>query len=159
MSPASPSVKPVTPLGTAFRQSVRDALRRSAAARGLDGVLLLSPANVFYACGFNFSVNERPIGLYVPVEGEAKLFVPLLELENAEPVEGVELAIYEEFPGLVHPVIWMVCQSRATRIAIDGLDAMTWRGLGMDAAFASMGAQLAFAAVFGVLAVWKFSRR
>lgn len=123
MSPASPSVKPVTPLGTAFRHSVRDALRRSAAARGLDGVLLLSPANVFYACGFNFSVNERPIGLYVPVEGEAKLFVPLLELENAEPVEGVELAIYEEFPGLVHPVVWMVCQSRATRIAFDGLDA------------------------------------
>ena len=123
MSPASPSVKPVAPLGTAFRQSVRDALRRSAAARGLDGVLLLSPANVFYACGFNFSVNERPIGLYVPVEGEAKLFVPLLELENAEPVQDVELVIYEEFPGLVHPVIWMVCQSRATRIAIDGLDA------------------------------------
>ena len=123
MSQASPSVKPVTPLGTAFRQSVRDALRRSAAVRGLDGVLLLSPANVFYACGFNFSVNERPIGLYVPVEGEAKLFVPLLELENAEPVEGVELAIYEEFPGLVHPVVWMVCQSKATRIAIDGLDA------------------------------------
>jgi Xaa-Pro aminopeptidase len=86
-------------------------------------VLLLSPTNVFYACGFNFSVNERPIGLYVPVEGQAKLFVPLLELENAQPVEGVELGIYEEFPGLVHPVVWMVCQSKASRIAIDTLDA------------------------------------
>lgn len=123
MTPTSPIVKAVKPLGADFRQNVRDRLRRSAAARGLDGVLLLSPANVSYACGFNFSVNERPIGLYVPVEGEAKLFVPLLELENAQPVEGVELGIYEEFPGLVHPVVWMVCQSKASRIAIDTLDA------------------------------------
>lgn len=123
MTAMLPIVKPVTPLGSTFRQTVRDALRRSATARGLDGVLLLSPANVFYACGFNFSVNERPIGLYVPVEGEARLFVPLLELENAEPVEGVKLDIYEEFPGLVHPVVWMVCQSKATLIAIDTLDA------------------------------------
>jgi Xaa-Pro aminopeptidase len=118
-----PTVEPIKPMGEDFRQSVRESLRRTAMARGLDGVLLLSPANVFYACGFNFSVNERPIGLYVPVEGDAKLFVPLLELENAEPVQGVTLGIYEEFPGLVHPVVWMVCQSKATRIAIDTLDA------------------------------------
>lgn len=123
MTVVSPIVRPVNPLGADFRQAVRDRLRHSAVAHGLDGVLLLSPANVFYACGFNFSVNERPIGLYVPVEGESRLFVPLLELENAEPVEGVQLDIYEEFPGLVHPVIWMVCQSKATRIAIDTLDA------------------------------------
>jgi Xaa-Pro aminopeptidase len=119
----TPIVKPIKPMGEDFRVTVRDGLRRAAAARGLDGVLLLSPANVFYACGFNFSVNERPIGLYVPAEGDAKLFVPLLELENAEPVQGVTLGIYEEFPGLVHPVVWMVCQSKATRIAIDTLDA------------------------------------
>lgn len=114
---------PVKPLGTEFRRSVRERLGEAARARGLDGVLLLSPANVFYACGFNFSVNERPIGLYVPVSGPARLFVPLLELENAEPVEDVELATYEEFPGLVHPVAWMVCQSKARRLAIDTLDA------------------------------------
>ncbi|WP_173088455.1 Xaa-Pro peptidase family protein [Devosia sp. 1635] len=123
MSALAPIRKPVRPLGSAFRQGVRERLRHSAASRGLDGVLLLSPANVLYACGFNFSVNERPIGLYVPVEGESKLFVPLLELENAEPVLGVELGIYEEFPGLVHPVVWMVCQSGSRRLAIDILDA------------------------------------
>jgi Xaa-Pro aminopeptidase len=123
VSAVAPIRKPVRPLGSAFRQGVRERLRHSAASRSLDGVLLLSPANVLYACGFNFSVNERPIGLYVPVEGEPKLFVPLLELENAEPVLGVELGIYEEFPGLVHPVVWMVCQSGARRLAIDTLDA------------------------------------
>ncbi|SEQ40640.1 Xaa-Pro aminopeptidase [Devosia sp. YR412] len=118
-----PIVQPVKPLGASFRQAVRDRLLQAAAARGLDGVLLLSPANVFYACGFHFSVNERPVGLYVPVDGEPTLFIPLLELENAQPTPGVSLGVYEEFPGLVHPVVWMVCQSKANRIAIDGLDA------------------------------------
>jgi ABC-2 type transport system permease protein len=43
-----------------------------------------------------------------------------------------------------------------TRWAVDGLDAMTWRGLGMDAALASSGVQLGFAAAFVLLAIWKF---
>jgi len=43
-----------------------------------------------------------------------------------------------------------------TRWAVDGLDAMTWRGLGMDAAFASSGVQLGFAAAFILLAIWRF---
>jgi ABC-2 type transport system permease protein len=45
-----------------------------------------------------------------------------------------------------------------TRWAIDGLDAMTWRGLGIDAAGVAMAAQLGFAAVFAGLAIWKFAR-
>ncbi len=43
-----------------------------------------------------------------------------------------------------------------TRWAVDGLDAMTWRGLGMDVALQTAGVQLAFAAVFGALAIWRF---
>lgn len=43
-----------------------------------------------------------------------------------------------------------------TRWAVDGLDAMTWRGLGMDVALRTAGMQLAFAAVFGGLAIWRF---
>ncbi|MDB5907465.1 MAG: transporter [Massilia sp.] len=45
-----------------------------------------------------------------------------------------------------------------TRWAIDGLDAMTWRGLGMDAAGSAMAAQLGFALVFVLLAISKFRR-
>jgi ABC-2 type transport system permease protein len=45
-----------------------------------------------------------------------------------------------------------------TRWAVDGLDAMTWRGLPLDAAWAPMLAQLGFAGVFGLLALWKFGR-
>jgi ABC-2 type transport system permease protein len=45
-----------------------------------------------------------------------------------------------------------------TRWAIDGLDAVTWRGLDAAAVAPAMGVQLGFALVFGVLAVWKFKR-
>ncbi len=44
-----------------------------------------------------------------------------------------------------------------TRWAMDGLDAMTWRGLPLEAAWPAIGVQLGFALVFGALAVWKFS--
>lgn len=45
-----------------------------------------------------------------------------------------------------------------TRWAVDGFDAVTWRGLGMDAAGMSMAVQLGFAALFGSLALWRFGR-
>jgi ABC-2 type transport system permease protein len=43
-----------------------------------------------------------------------------------------------------------------TRWAIDGLEAMTWRGLGFQAAIAPVAVQLVFAALFGALAVLRF---
>jgi ABC-2 type transport system permease protein len=43
-----------------------------------------------------------------------------------------------------------------TRWAIDGLEAMTWRGLGWNAALAPIAVLLLFAAVFGGLAVMRF---
>jgi ABC-2 type transport system permease protein len=58
------------------------------------------------------------------------------------------------FPEWVQKVTVIV----PTRWAIDGLDAMTWRGLGMDAAGIAMAAQLGFALLFAVLAVIKFKR-
>ena len=43
-----------------------------------------------------------------------------------------------------------------TRWAIDGLDAMTWRGLGLGAAVLPVLAMLGFTAVFGALAIARF---
>jgi ABC-2 type transport system permease protein len=43
-----------------------------------------------------------------------------------------------------------------TRWAIDGMEAMTWRGLGFASALAPIGVLLAFATLFGVLAVSRF---
>jgi ABC-2 type transport system permease protein len=43
-----------------------------------------------------------------------------------------------------------------TRWAVDGLDAMTWRGLPLEAALIPVGVLLAFAAVFAALAIARF---
>ena len=43
-----------------------------------------------------------------------------------------------------------------TRWAVDGLDAMTWRGLGLDAALLPIVVMLAFSALFALVAVWQF---
>jgi ABC-2 type transport system permease protein len=43
-----------------------------------------------------------------------------------------------------------------TRWAMDGLDAMTWRGLALSAAVAPIAVLLFFSLLFGVLAVTRF---
>jgi ABC-2 type transport system permease protein len=43
-----------------------------------------------------------------------------------------------------------------TRWAMDGLDGMTWRGLGLSAAFGPMAVMLLFTLLFGVVAVMRF---
>ena len=60
-------------------------------------------------------------------------------------------------PSFVFPA-WLqqVSLFVPTRWAVDGLDAMTWRGLGIDAALAPIGAMLLFSALFAALAVWRF---
>jgi ABC-2 type transport system permease protein len=60
-------------------------------------------------------------------------------------------------PAFIFPA-WLEKASFAvpTRWAVDGLDAMVWRGSGFDTALGPISALLAFAAVFGVIAVWRF---
>ena len=111
------------PLRASFHEQVRERLRVRAERAGLDGLLLLTPGNLSYATGWHFSVNERPMGLWIPVEGDPLLLVPHLELENAQSVSGVQVRTYEEFPGEEPPVLWMVREAGATRMAIDALDA------------------------------------
>ena len=60
-------------------------------------------------------------------------------------------------PSFVFPA-WLQTISLAvpTRWAVDGLDAMTWRGLPLDAALLPVTVQLAFSAVFAALAIARF---
>ncbi|MGP1395993.1 MAG: M24 family metallopeptidase [Inquilinaceae bacterium] len=111
------------PLPAEFRAMVRDRLRARAEAAGLEGLLLFAPGNIAYASGWLFSVNERPMGLHVPVTGEDTLYVPHLELENALDVAGVRVVTYEEFPGLTPPALWMIADTSARRLGIDTLEA------------------------------------
>jgi len=60
-------------------------------------------------------------------------------------------------PSLVFPP-WLQTASLVvpTRWAVDGLDAMTWRGLGIDAAIAPVAVLLAFSVLFTAVAIWRF---
>lgn len=43
-----------------------------------------------------------------------------------------------------------------TRWAVDGLDAMSWRGLGLEEALPAVGVLLGFSLLFGLIALWRF---
>lgn len=60
-------------------------------------------------------------------------------------------------PSFVFPE-WLqtVTLFTPTRWAVDGLEAMTWRGLGIEAACAPVAAMLAFSAVFAFIAIKRF---
>ena len=60
-------------------------------------------------------------------------------------------------PSFIFPE-WLQTVSLAmpARWAVDGFDAMTWRGQGLDAAAVSIGAMLAFSAAFTAIAIWRF---
>jgi ABC-2 type transport system permease protein len=62
-------------------------------------------------------------------------------------------------PSFMFPQwVQQVTLAMPTRWAVDGLDAMTWRGLGLDAAAMAMAVQLGFALLFATLAIVKFRR-
>jgi ABC-2 type transport system permease protein len=60
-------------------------------------------------------------------------------------------------PSFVFPP-WLQTASLIvpTRWAVDGLDAMTWRGLGFDAAVAPIAVLIGFSILFAAVAIWRF---
>lgn len=111
------------PLDASFFARARDRLRARAQAADLDGLLLLRAPNLAYATGLFLSANERPMGVWLPVNGEPILMLPGLERENAEGTGLSDLRFYDEFPGNVPAVLWMLDQIGHKSIAIDALDA------------------------------------
>jgi ABC-2 type transport system permease protein len=61
-------------------------------------------------------------------------------------------------PSFLFPE-WLqhVTQFVPTRWAVDGLDAMTWRGLPLQSAFAPTAILLGWSALFALIAVWRFN--
>lgn len=83
--------------------------------RGLDGLLTLHYANVFYLAGFFHYPNERPVAVFVPRVGEPVLFIPRLEVDYVDEAGWAPVVEwYEEFPGILHPIEWM-CQRIGAR--------------------------------------------
>jgi Xaa-Pro aminopeptidase len=90
---------------------------------GLDGLLLTRVSNLAYATGLFLSANERPMALWLPVAAEPILFMPGLERENAEGTGIADLRCYDEFPGHVPPILWMLDEIGQCALGIDALDA------------------------------------
>lgn len=111
------------PLPPSFHREIQDDLRAALERAGHAGLLALDTWNVVYLTGFHHSPNERPVGVYVPVEGEPILFVPFLEKEHAEEGWIADVRTYPEFPGVVDPVLWMIESCGPSRLAIDALPA------------------------------------
>ena len=108
------------PLPASFFATARDRLRARAGAAGLDGLLLLRAPNLAYATGLFLSANERPMGVWVPVDGDPILMLPGLERENAEGTGITDARFYDEFPGDVPAELWMLDQSGDARSGSTG---------------------------------------
>ena len=93
---------------------------------GLDALLLLDPFNIFYATGFFHQPTERPLAALVPAAGEPIFFVPLLEEDMARETWVEDVRSYFDYPGEVHPLIWMLSQIQAKRLGFDNLSIRDW---------------------------------
>ncbi|MBW7885679.1 MAG: aminopeptidase P family protein [Caldilineaceae bacterium] len=102
-------------LGVPFYQRKVQAVQQELANRKLAGLLTLHYAQICYLAGFFHYPNERPVGLFIPQQGDPSLFIPRLEMDYVH--EGgwaPDVECYTEYPGLVHPVEW-ICQRLAAR--------------------------------------------
>ena len=94
--------------------------------RAISGLLVTNTYNIFYTTGLFHFPNERPVALFVPVKGESILFVPVMELAEAKHATIFQdIRHYFEFPGVVHPVEWMINSIKQTypslpHVSIDG---------------------------------------
>ena len=116
--------QPLTP--EVYGRFVRK-LQRRLQHEGLDGLLALDRYNVVYLTGFHHTPSERPIGVFIPAAGDPTLFIPLLEKENAECLHLNDVRTYNEFPGLQHPVLWMLEEIGDPHVAIDTVAADLYR--------------------------------
>ena len=107
------------PLSKKFYQQTRQNLLNLIDKKNLDGFLITNPANIYYFTGFFYVTNERPSGFYLSKKNKSKLFIPLLEKENAENVNIDNVCIYEEFPGKINPYSFMAENIEERNIGTD----------------------------------------
>ncbi|MFZ4813147.1 MAG: M24 family metallopeptidase [Phototrophicaceae bacterium] len=115
------------PLGEAFYRGRVRAIREQVVAAGAKGILILNMPDVVYASGFVHSPSERPIGLFVPADGEPVLLIPLLEQENAAETWIKDIRVYFEFPGSETVLDWMVAECAVDPLLVESNGSAWWR--------------------------------
>ncbi len=123
-------------------------------ARVLFGVKVQGSLPGFFLCIVAFSLFAASVGLLLASFGTT----PGAARGLAIPVVLIMVMLGGAWvPAFVFPQ-WLQTATLAvpTRWALDCLDAMTWRGLGFEAALAPIAVLLGYAAVFGWVAVKRF---
>ncbi len=126
-----------------------------AAAIALFGVRIEGSVVGFIGVSFAFALLASTFGLLIAALGrtpEATRGIAILATLLLVMLGGAWV------PTFVFPE-WLQSATLAvpTRWAVDGLDAMTWRGLGLDAALAPIAAMLACSAVFAWISMKRFA--
>lgn len=122
-------------------------------AMAVFGVRIANPAG-FIGVGLCFAILTACFGLLIAAFGqtpEAARGIAIFATLIMVMLGGAWIPSFL-FPQWVQQVGLAV----PTRWAIDGLDAVTWRGLGFEAAATSMATLLGFALLFAALALMKF---
>jgi ABC-2 type transport system permease protein len=123
-------------------------------ARVVFGVRIEGSVAGFLLVGVCFAMMTAAFGLMVASLGRtpegtrpiAMLMTLLMVMLGGAWVPTFIFPEWLQKVGVAVPVRWV----------IDGLDAMTWRGLGIEATLLPCAIILGFAGFFGVIALWKF---
>lgn len=70
----------------------------------MDGIIVSDYNNIYYMTGLFHFPTERPLMLYIPVSGEPFVFIPIMEIEEANNTYLEDIRSYFEYPGKKHPV-------------------------------------------------------
>ena len=125
-----------------------------AAAIAIFGVRIRGSVAGFALITLTFAIMTAAFGLFIAAVGK-----------TPEATRGLAIVVTlimvmlggAWVPSFIFPP-WLQTASLVvpTRWAVDGLDAMTWRGLGFDAPLAPSAVLLGFAMLFALLALWRF---
>lgn len=110
----------------------------------------------FFGVALGFSLMTATFGLFIAAFGktpEAARGIAVFATLLLVMLGGAWVPAFM-FPQWLQTATLLV----PTRWAVDGLDAMTWRGLGFDVALPSIAVLFGFTLLFGGLAIWKFKR-
>ncbi|PKW27856.1 M24 family metallopeptidase [Phycicoccus duodecadis] len=106
-------------LDAEHHRAVQQTVRDLAAQEGLSGLFLDHPEDVAYLTGFFHHPCERPVAVWLGVDGTTVLLVPRLEQEHAGWQRVcAELVVYPEYPGVVEPLSLLAPRVARGRVGV-----------------------------------------
>ncbi|WP_427885566.1 M24 family metallopeptidase [Kribbella sp. GL6] len=128
-------------LDRSFYLTLQDRIRTRISETGFDAVLTDDPEDVAYLTGFFHHPCERPVAVWLDVDGRCLLLLPELEREHAESQNAAaDLVAYPEFPGTTPPFEFLARTVGPSRRRAGHTTAMSYTRL--SAAASALAAEL-----------------